>query len=82
LARVDVADVTTGASRPLSMAEFWNLGAEINVGAAKRNIMAEKFNPAPTDKHAADPQEARKRHKAVGGKLKRTRGYFSCVGSG
>jgi hypothetical protein len=28
-------------------------------------VMAEKFNPGPTDKHAADPKQARKADKNI-----------------
>ena len=33
--------------------------------------MAEKFNPAPTDKHAADPKEAVKADKATHNELQK-----------
>lgn len=33
--------------------------------------MAEKFNPAPTDKHAADPKEAAKADKAIHDQLQK-----------
>jgi hypothetical protein len=33
------------------------------------NVMAEKFNPAPADKHAADPKQAQKADKDMHDKL-------------
>jgi hypothetical protein len=33
------------------------------------DVMAEKFNPGPTDKHAADPKAAQKADKQIHDKL-------------
>jgi hypothetical protein len=39
------------------------------LGSSRWRIMAEKFNPAPIDRHAADPKQAEKADKEVKNKL-------------
>jgi hypothetical protein len=40
-----------------------------NVGLANEEHMTEKFNPAPADKHAADPKQAAKSDKKLQSEL-------------
>jgi hypothetical protein len=40
-----------------------------NVNLARRIIMPEKYNPAPVDKHAADPKQALKSDKKSNDRL-------------
>ena len=40
-----------------------------SVASQTRNIMSDKFNPAPTDKHADDPKQAVKADKKLQSEL-------------
>jgi hypothetical protein len=46
-----------------------NLLVPNSVASQTRNIMSDKFNPAPTDKHADDPKQAVKADKKLQSEL-------------
>jgi hypothetical protein len=58
-----------GWQRPVPE-HFRNYAAITTLATARwSKVMAEKFNPAPTDKHAADPKQAQKADKDIHSKL-------------